>query len=93
MYVVRMWFVDLADLRMRLKMLLLLLLERSGERTAEDAGGFSSLERTNERTPNKNANFFFAKDSRFLTGEKEKRLQVDLSKEGDGSVQRSWRRL
>ena len=48
MYVVRMWFVDLADLRMRLKMLLLLLLERSGERTAEDAGGFSSLERTNE---------------------------------------------
>lgn len=41
-----MWFVDLANLRMRLEMLLLLL-ERSGEGTAEDAGAISSLERTN----------------------------------------------
>ena len=51
---VRMWLVDLANLWMRLEMLLLLLLlERSGEGAAEDAAGLSSL----ERAPNKNANF------------------------------------
>ena len=50
---VRMWFVELANLWMRLEMLLLLLLERSGEGAAEDGGGLSSL----ERAPNKNANF------------------------------------
>ena len=49
---VRMWLVDLANLWMRLEMLLLLL-ERSGEGAAEDAAGLSSL----ERAPNKNANF------------------------------------
>jgi len=48
-----MWLVDLANLWMRLEMLLLLLLERSGEGAAEDAAGLSSL----ERAPNKNANF------------------------------------
>jgi hypothetical protein len=49
-----------ANLWMRLKMLLwmrlkmlLLLLERSGEGTAEDAAGFSSL----QGTPNKNQGF------------------------------------
>ena len=51
---VRMWLVELANLWMRLEMLLLLLLlERSGEGAAEDGGGLSSL----ERAPNKNANF------------------------------------